>query len=98
MRSAEAQDALKPRKRRKSGDSANIWALRRQGLTLEEVAQALGLCVSTVRWIAELQGPADQVKDRACLMCTKIFESRSPANRVCDGCKQSPEWNGQTLL
>lgn len=41
--------------------------------------------LSQARQLANLKTP--QAKERTCLSCSKIFQSLSAGNRVCDACK-----------
>lgn len=85
------------------GDGGTVWtaeelaALGRMtaaGLTLAEIAAALGRTADSVRGRLRTQGTGwvratagDERAERPCLRCRRTFRSEGPHNRVCPGCR-----------
>lgn len=84
--------ALPPAERARRYDA--LHAGLRAGLSVAEIARRLGVVAEEFRrWIArenentERAKKAEKFKVRACLRCTKPFESEGPHNRMCGGCR-----------
>lgn len=87
-----------------SWGEADLLRLRQlvaSGLNNVEIGKRLGKSPFTVRSARAKLGIATRqpnMSERVCLSCSEIFKSEGIHNRICDGCKESDEWQAGGLM